>query len=165
MRSLTDMYSSKKILHLLLLLFTSVALVGCDSNDDEEGAGDAEQFLGSWRIVSAADQDGQRDQTAIFAALGTLTINLNEDESYTLVLEYTDPDTPDLTIGGTYTVNEVSSRLILSVQLEGLPQVDLTLMYNFNSDTEVELTADATTLALLLGAELDGNVILVAQKQ
>ncbi len=164
MRSLTDMYSLKKTLFLLILTLVSVALVGCDSNDEEE-TGDAERFLGSWRIVSAADQDGQRDQTAVFSALGTLTLTLNEDASYALVLQYTDPDTPDLPIGGDYTVNEVSSRLILSVQLEGLPTVDLTLTYKFNSDTEVELTADATTLRLLLGAELDGSVILVAQKQ
>lgn len=149
----------------MLVLFASVALVGCDSNDDDEGGSDAETFLGAWQIVSAADQGGTRDQTAIFSALGTLTVTLNEDQSYTLVLNYVDPQTDDLSIGGTYTVNEVSSRLVLSVQLEGLPQVDLTLTYNFLSDTEVEFTADATTLAILLGAELDGDVILNAQKQ
>ncbi len=159
------MKTSNRIFKLLLVLFASVALVGCDSSDDEDAGSDAETFLGAWQIVSAADQGGMRDQTAIFSALGTLTVTLNEDQSYSLVLNYADPQTDDLAITGTYSVNEVSSRLVLSVQLEGLPQVDLTLSYNFISDTEVDFTADATTLAILLGAELDGEMVLNAQKQ
>ena len=100
--------------------------VGCDSNeDDDEDAGDAERFIGSWEIVSAADQGGMRDQTAVFSALGTLTVTLNDDGSYALVLQYTDPATPDLTVPGVYTVNESTNRLILTVQLPDLPQVDL----------------------------------------
>ncbi len=159
------MKASNKIFKLLLVLFASVALVGCDSSDDDEGGNDAERFLGAWDIVSAADQGGERDQTAIFSALGVLTVTLNEDQSYSLVLVYADPETEDLAITGTYTVNDASSRLVLSVQLEGLPQVDLSLTYNFLNDIQVEFTADATTLAILLGAELEGNVVLVAEKR
>ncbi len=159
------MHTSKKIIKLLLVLFASVALIGCDSNEDEDDTGDAETFLGAWEIVSAADQGGQNDQTDVFAALGTLTITLNDDGTYSLVLVYADGQTPDLTITGNYAVNESSSTLVLSIQLEGLPQVDLPLEYSFRSDTEVEFTADATTLTILLGAQLDGSVVLVAQKQ
>ena len=65
---------------------------------------------------------------------------------------------------GTYSVNESSERLVLGVQLEGLPQVDLTLDYVFNSDTDVEFTTDAATLVILLGAQLEGNVVLVSRK-
>lgn len=146
------------------MIVVAFAYAGCDSNEDEGDGGDAERFIGTWEIVSAADQGGARDQTAVFSALGTLTVALNDDASYALVLQYTD-DTPDLTVPGIYTVNESTSRLILTVQLPDLPQVDLSLTYRFISDTQVEFTADATTLAILLGAELEGNVILVADKR
>ncbi len=159
------MLKSNWVLKFCVVLLASVAMIGCDSGGDGEGDGDAEQFLGVWRVVSAADQDGQRDQTAVFTMLGTFTLTLNDDQSYALRLVYADGETPDLVVPGTYSVNESSSRLVLGVQLEGLPAVDLTLNYVFNSDTEVEFTTDAATLGILLGATLEGNVVLVAQRQ
>lgn len=160
----TAMLKSNLILKFCVVLLASVALVGCDSGGDNEEAGDAERFLGVWQIVSAADQGGARDQTAVFSMLGTFTLTLNEDQSYTLMLEYADGETPALVVPGTYAVNTSSSTLVLGVQLEGLPQVDLELDYAFNGDDEVEFTADAATLVILLGAQLEGDVVLVGQK-
>ena len=149
----------------LVFLFAGMALlVGCDSGDsDDEGPTDAERFIGEWTVVSAADQDGQRDQTAVFANLGTMTVTLNDTGNYSLLLVYNDPTQDDLLLNGPYTVNDAGKQLILTVSFQGLT-VDLPFTYNFVSDTSVELTVDGPTLSLLLGAPLEGNVVLVIQK-
>ena len=164
------MYTPKKILLLLMVLLVSVSLVGCDTTKDE-GTSDAELFLGNWLIVEARDQDGVRDQTAVLAALGALSIELTQDGMYTLAFKYTDPQTPDAVISEAYTVNDSSSRLLLVIQIPNLPPQNLPVDYSFNSDTEVELTIDGTLLAILLNQgsavniALEGGVVLVGQKQ
>ena len=96
MQTLTAMLKTNIALKFCVVLLASIALVGCDSGGDNDESGDAERFLGVWEIVSAADQGGQRDQTAVFSMLGTFTLTLNEDQSYTLRLVYADGETPDL---------------------------------------------------------------------
>ncbi|MFK7844153.1 MAG: hypothetical protein AB8G77_02555 [Rhodothermales bacterium] len=153
------------------MLFASVALVGCDTTDDEGDVEDAARFLGEWTVVEARDQDGDRDQTEVLSALGTLTIDLNADGAYSIEFLFTDPQIEDAVISETYTVDEVASDLILVVQIPGLPPQDLPLDYSFSNDSEVELTIEGTLLGFLLGQgqdidiEFEGNVILVAQKQ
>ena len=158
------MFISKISRTFFYTLIAAVALVGCDSNDgDDEGPSDAERFLGTWAVVSAADQDGARDQTAVFSGLGVLSVDLKDDGTYSLLLQYNDPAEEDLSLMGPYTVNSAGGQLILTVSLSGLT-VNLPFAYEFLSDTSVELTVDGPTLSLLLGAALEDNVVLGIQK-
>lgn len=160
------MHILRKNISVFLVLLATMAFIGCDSTDSEDN-GDAARFLGPWTIASVADQGGQRDQTGIISSLGTLGLTINDDQTFGLLLQYADPDAEDLALGGTYSLNEGASRLTLNVQLEDLPPIALPLNYVFNSDSEVEFTiesAAATTLTILLGAELEGDVVLVARK-
>jgi hypothetical protein len=152
---------------LAFVFFAALLIIGCDTSDDDDESVDAEKFLGTWTVTSAADMGGDRDVSAAIAALGTLSVLFEDDQSYVLTLVYADGTTPDLNISGIYTVNEASDRVVLSIQLEGLPQVDLNLDYAFVSDTVVEFTADGLTIGLLLGeaaSGLEGDVVLTAQK-
>lgn len=160
------MFKPGNFAKLTFMLLACYFMTGCDTSTEGDGS-DAARFLGSWVVTSAADMGGSRDVTSTINMLGTLTITLNEDETYLLGLEYSDGVTEDLNIPGSYTVNEVTSRLILSVQLEGQPKVDLSLDYVFVSDEEVEFTIDGITVGLLLGSAgsgLEGSVVLTAEK-
>jgi len=151
---------------LAFVLTLSLMSVGCD-NSSNNGTTDAERFLGTWAITAAADQGGDRDVTQIFSALGNLSVSLKDDQTYLLHLEYADGVTPDLDLTGNYAVNESESRLVLSIQLEGAPQVNLNMEYVFQSDTVVEFTVNSLTIGILLGdagSLLEGDVILTAQK-
>ena len=158
------MLISKISYTFLFLLLASIAAVGCDSDpNEEEETTDAERFLGNWAVVSAADQDGARDQTAVFSSLGVMTVDLAENGTFSLLLQYNDPAEPDLSLAGPYTVNSAGKQLVLTIDFQGLT-VNLPFAYVFNSDTEVELTVDGPTLALLLNAPLEGNVVLGIRK-
>ena len=157
------MFSSRISYKLFFILVASLALTACDSNDDEGDPTDAERFLGNWTVVSAADQNGNRDQTQVFSSLGVMTVNLNQGNQYALLLNYTDPAEDDLALNGPYTVNETGRRLILTVSLDGLT-VDLPFEYAFVDDSTVDLTVDGTVLGALLGTTLEDNVVLRIQK-
>lgn len=161
------MFKSNQFAKLTYLLLIGCLAAGCSTTDPEGDGSDAERFIGSWTVTSAADMNGERDVTTTIDALGTLSFTLNADETYLLSLQYADGVTEDLDIPGNYTVNEVSKRLVLSVQVEGQPRVDLTLPYEFVDDSEVKLTVDGLTVGILLGpagSSLEGGVELTAKK-
>ncbi len=156
-----------KNINVFLLLVAMVAFAGCDSNGDDGDGDDAARFLGAWTISSIADQGGQRDQTSIVSDLGVLRLTMNDDQTFGLNLQYLDPEAEDLALAGTYVLNEGSTRLTLNVQLDDLPTIALPFTYMFLNDIQVEFTIDAaaaTTLTILLGAPLEGDVVLLANK-
>lgn len=161
------MFKSKLFAKLTFILLAGWFIVGCDTTDPEGDGSDAARFIGGWTVTSAADMGGARDVTSTINALGTLSFTLNEDETYLLSLQYADGETEDLDIPGNYTVNEVGKRLVLSVQVEGQPEIDLILPYEFVDDSEVKLTVDGITVSILLGpagSSLEGGVELTAEK-
>ena len=154
---------------LLYVLIASLVFVGCDTNDDEEGSDTpaAELFLGNWEVVSAADMDGSRDQTAIFADQGVLSIDFEESGDFMLTFDIADEAEDDLAVEGPFTVTESSMSVSLQVSLNGLT-VALPFTYRFINDDRVELTTSdpsiAATIGLLLGATLEGNAVLVLDR-
>ena len=158
------MIASSVLNRIFLLLIAAVVFVGCDSNDEEDTpAADAERFVGNWIVVAAADQDGVRDQTAVFADLGELTVNLSDVQDFVLALDYTDPMTDDLSLSGPYSLTESSSTLALTVTASGIT-VDLPFQYRFINDDTVELTTNGATIGLLLNTPLEGDVVLTLER-
>ena len=148
---------------LFLLLIVSSLVMGCDSNGDDDPAPDAERFIGEWSVVSASDQGGSRDQTTVFSSLGVLSLNFNETD-FSLLLVYTDTSTEDLSVSGPYSVAESSGTITLTVTVEGFGSVPLAFDYEFASDDEVQLSGDSAVLDLILGAGLEGVVVLTLQR-
>ena len=157
------MTASNVFYKILFLLIAALVVVGCDSTDDEEPAADAERFVGNWVVVSAADQDGVRDQTPVFADLGELTVDLSENQDFVLALNYTDPMTDDLMLSGPYSLTESSNTLALTVTASGIT-VDLPFQYMFINDDTVELTTNGATIGLLLNTPLEGDVVLTLER-
>ncbi len=155
----------KRIQHILpalaFLLLVFVA-VGCDSAEE---ISDLEQFIGSWELTGASDEEG--DKTALFSELGSLTLNLEDDGSHVLAVEIAAPEEDDVILAGTYTVNEAARQLLLAVTFGGLP-VSLAFDYVIEDEDTIVLTANSTVLAALLGAEagslLEGDVTLTIER-
>ena len=165
---------SNKILKSLSLGLLSLMVItlfaGCDSTEEEELSA-IERFLGTWAVTTAADQDGARDQTAAFAALGQFGLVLNDDESYVLSIITPATDDEDTVLPGSFIVNESASRLVLSVVAPGIPAgTELTFNYAFDSDNVVMLTIDSFTLGILAAAitgespDWEGNIVLTLNK-
>jgi hypothetical protein len=142
-----------------MLVFVAV---GCDSGED---VSDLEQFIGSWVLTGASDEAG--DKTALFAALGSLTLSLEDDGSHVLAVDIADPEEEDVSLAGTYTVNEAARQLLLAVTFGGQP-VSLTFDYVIEDEDTIVLTANSALLAVLLGAEagslLEGDVTLTIER-
>jgi hypothetical protein len=163
------MYTPRFILDRLfrsvlpLMLIAGLLATGCDSGDEDQS--DLERFLGTWELTRAADMGGTRDQTAVFESLGVLTLEVGEDGTFILGLNYIDVEEEDLSLGGDYTVNEAIRTLILLVDQEGL-QVPLSFTYTCEDDETALLYIDSTTLRLLLGSavEIEGTVELTIEK-
>ncbi|MEZ4699660.1 MAG: hypothetical protein R2834_04980 [Rhodothermales bacterium] len=147
---------------LVATLLLSFMATGCDSSEDPT---DLSQFIGSWRLVSASDDTG--DKTAVFAALGSLTLDLNEDGTHVLAVDLTDPEADDVNLAGTYTVNDIAQQLLLAITFSGVP-FNLTFDYVIQDADTVVLTANSTVIAALLGAEagalLEGDVTLTIER-
>ncbi|MBX2820111.1 MAG: hypothetical protein KTR29_10535 [Rhodothermaceae bacterium] len=164
------MFAPKLINKFLYVLIASLIVVGCDSSDDDDGGGDtpaAELFQGSWEVVSAADMGGSRDQTAVIADRGVLSIGFDDAEMYTLAFDFVDEAEEDLGVDGVYAISESNMSVTLTVSLNGL-SVPLGFNYRFIDDDRVELTtveaSIAATIGLLLGASLEGNAVLVLDR-
>ncbi len=150
-----------------LCLMASLVLLGCDSNDDsdDELSPDAELLVGDWTVTSAADQGGERDQTSVFASLGILSLALNEDNTFTLLLQYTDPDTDDLNLQGTYEVRDADDRLDLTLVVDTIGEIEISFSYSIIDESNVELrSSDSALFSLLLGIDFEGDIILTLQK-
>ena len=128
---------------------------------------EVERFLGNWDFIAAADQEGQRDVTALIDDVGDLSIRLNEDARFRWFIQFTAPPEEDLVLNGPYEVNEAISRLVLTLNINGL-SIRLPFQYSFINDTILDLTTSdpsvANTLGLLLGVTLEGNTVLRLQK-
>ncbi len=155
----------KRIQHILpklaFLLFVFVA-VGCDNAGETS---DMEQFVGFWALTSASDEGG--DKTALFSALGSLTLSLDEDGSHVLAVDIADPEEDDVSLAGTYTVNEATRQLLLAVPFGG-SSFSLPFDYEIEDADTVILTGDSFVLGNLLGAEaaslLEGDVTLTIER-
>ena len=164
--------SAPKLLNkFLYVLIASLVFVGCDSNEDDgdDGADTpaAELFVGDWEVTSASDMDGARDQTAIFAGQGVLSILFEDAGTFMLAYDYVDEAEEDLAVQGPYSLTESSMTVSLEVSLNGL-SVALPFTYRFINDDTVELTTSepniAATIGLLLGESLEGNAVLVLER-
>lgn len=163
--NVTEMHTLKNISRFMLALMMLVVLNGCDSGD-EESNGDAKRFFGVWTIDKVADQGGQRDRTALFDALGTLTLTLSVDERYSLLIDFMDQAAQDVALEGVYSVDGDADELILTISAAGLPPTQVPFSYSFKSETEVELTASSLLLGPLLGdnIQLEGQLVMTASK-
>lgn len=144
------------------LALLGMVVMGCDSTDD---VSDLERFYGSWALVSATDDAG--DKTAVFAQLGTLTLDLDEDGTHVLAVDLVDPEAEDVNLTGDYTVNEGPMELRLGITFDGVP-LSLTFGYGFEDEDTATLTAGSTLIATLLGPEagalLEGDVVITIQR-
>ena len=165
------MIAPKLLNRFLCVLLASLVVVGCDSNEDDEdgseGSSAAELFVGSWEVTSAADMGGTRDQSAIFADQGMLSVDFVEEGTFMLVFDNLDEMEQDLSLEGPYTISESDMSVSLQVSINDLPFA-LPFTYRFVSDDTVELTTIdpniAVTIGILLDAALDGNVVLVLER-
>ncbi|MDZ4699559.1 MAG: hypothetical protein SH809_07630 [Rhodothermales bacterium] len=146
-------------LAFFLLVFVAV---GCDGTEDTS---DLEQFIGTWELTGASDEEG--DKTAVFSQLGTLTLSLEEEGSHALTVDIVAPEEEDVSLAGTYTVNEATRQLLLAVTFSGVP-FSLGFDYVIEDADTIVLTADSTVLVALLGAEagslLTGDVTLTIER-
>ena len=73
-------------LRLLPLLLLALAAAGCDSTGDELTL-DADFYVGSWTLVSIADDSG--DRTAeIQTLLDDLAVDFESDRSFQLIADF-----------------------------------------------------------------------------
>lgn len=144
------------------LLMLALVSIGCDS---EEEADDLARLIGAWELTSAADEEG--DKTAVFAALGTLELDLDDDGTHQLSVDLVDPEADDVALSGTYTVNDAAEQLLLAITFSGVP-FNLTFDYTFEDDDTVVLTAGNTVIVALLGdaagSLLQGDVTLTIER-
>ena len=157
----------RKVVPLVLVMLAAGLWSGCDSASDDDPT-DSELFVGTWNVVRV--EDAQGDQTAVFQQAGDLSITFDE-ENYTLTFDSADGQN-DIELPGPYTVNEATSRLTLTVTnpLGDPPTLPVVLVYDFDSDEEMELTVDQVTWLLLeaalasAGVDLQGDVTLTLEK-
>jgi hypothetical protein len=137
-----------------------LAVSGCDSTDTS----DLDRFIGTWTLTEARDAEG--DKTAVFAALGSLTLTLNDDDTHLLEIDLTDPEGEDVSLPGTYTVSEVEQLLQLAITFGGVP-VNLPFDYSIEDEDTIVLTAGSAVIVALLGEAgslLVGDVTLTIER-
>lgn len=154
------MYTLRKLLFSALAVFTLVAFVGCDSDDDDDPA---DVFVGAWTVTSITDGDG--DQTAAFGQVAnSLDVTFADDGTFDLVLDYNDianaAGQADLAVDGTYTATD--TRLSLTV-----PALGATLPFDYNvvNNDQVGLSAPAAIVNAAFGTSYVGNVTLTVTRR
>lgn len=151
----------RKLPVFVLALLLGLAAVGCDSNEDDES--DADRIMGTWNLVSIADD--VEDQTAGFAGLANgLKVTFNGDGTFILNLDYKDDSgRDDVQLPGTYSINESSQELTLSVPIL---QSELLFDYDFDSDDQISLSAAAPFINAVFNPTTDyvGTVDIVVRR-
>lgn len=130
----------------LLALALLTTTVGCDSNDDDSS--DADVFAGNWVVVGISDDEG--DKTAGFGQLvDAATVNFTEGGSFTLDVDYNAAaeagGVSDVTLSGTYVVDEGANTLSLNVG-----QLALVFDYAIQNNDRIQVTTNANLFNLAL---------------
>ena len=145
---------------IILGLIVAIALVGCDSNEDD--LTDAEIFVGNWTLVSISDAEG--DQTQGFAGLAeSLDINFTADGEFTLLLDYReDSGRQDLPLQGTYELNEGANTLVLNIAAGPSPP----FTYDIENEDEISLSSQAEIVNTLFNptTPYEGTVRVVIRR-
>ena len=155
-------------LRLPLLLLALVAASGCDST--EEIVLNADFYVGTWTLVSVADDSG--DRTAeVTGFLDDLAVDFESDRSFALVADFSElvnaAGQADVALDGTYQATAAARTLSLIVDADGMPFAP-TFQVDAESEDAVTLTAPAVIVQQLLGAlqiAFDGNVVLGIARQ
>ncbi len=144
---------------LLLLGWIS----GCDSNNND-GPSDAEIFVGEWGVARITDADG--DQTEAFLSLvDSFLTSLRADGTFDITIDYNDAANAagqnDIDVSGTYTVNESSNTVTLTVANVGA----LPLSYMIENNDRITISGNALLINLAFGTNYTGTVALTIARQ
>ena len=144
---------------VVALLFGLVS-IGCDSNEDD--LTDAEIFIGSWTVVEVNDEEG--DKTDVFQeGVQDFNATINADGTYSLVVDFVDPQRPDVPLQGTYVVDEGGK----TIRLNAGPQV-LSFEYDIESEDRIDLSVNEVIVVGAFGAHpdtYDGRVTFTLDRQ
>lgn len=138
-----------------LALLLAVVSVGCDSADDDPSH--AEIFIGTWTLVGLEDDGG--DKLSQFGQIAnSFEATLEPDNDFVIDVDYKEElGFEDLTIPGTYSVNEDDRNLVLTVSGVGAPA----FAYEIENDDRIELSANAAIVNTLFGSEAyEGTVFI-----
>ncbi len=162
----SDLKSGKRTMTrrtLSIVALLAFLVVGCDSNDD--GPSDAERFVGTWTATGIRDSNG--DQSGEFVALvNSLTAVFqagDEDPAFLITVDYKDDSgREDVTLGGTYAVDDGPRTLTLTI--EG---ASFAFNYVFQSDTQANLSSNAAFVTRIFrpSTPYEGTVTITVQKQ
>ena len=132
-----------------LMLFSLIVFTACDSDSNDDSTSVSDQFVGGWQLGGLSDGDG--DRTAAFAqGYEAITIAFTDAGAVTLSVNAADINpVGDSSYTGTWSVEESSSTLTVSLSVAGTP-TPLSFTYDFINDNTVALTASSST-SLLLG--------------
>jgi hypothetical protein len=139
----------RKLPVFLLALFVALTSIGCDSNEDDDLT-DAEIFIGTWTVVEIHDDEG--DKTSIFEeGVNNFSATLNTDNTYSLIVNFVDPQRTDIQLSGTYTI-EPGDMLILRANL-GAGELPILFQYDIDSENRIDLTIQDTFVEAIFGTE------------
>lgn len=145
---------------IILGLFALVLwAAGCDSNggDGEEQLSAAEKILGAWDLTTVTDGAGDQTPTFLENFVG-IDVTFKGDQTYTLNVNARD-DAQDVTLDGSYVINEATSTVSLTVTFAGT-QIPLSLNFEFVNDDTLRMSGPASLLNAVLGTTLEGDVSL-----
>lgn len=121
----------RKLPVFVFALLLAIAATGCDS---EEDLTESEILVGSWTVVEVSDDEG--DKTQVFEqGIDDFSATLRADGTYSLSVDYVDPQRPSTNLQGTYTVDEGGNDLIL---VAGPNQ--LSFDYDIESENRIHLS-------------------------
>ncbi|MEX0821856.1 MAG: hypothetical protein WD021_06900 [Rhodothermales bacterium] len=150
----------RKLSACCLALAVALVAIGCDSGTDDETS-DAELFVGTWTMT--AFEDGEGDRMPFFGQIANgLTATLTASGEFSIFVDYKPASGNDpTTIPGTYTVDEGAKSLVLSPPSgQNIP-----FSYEFQTDTSVDLSANAAFVNGLFGTDIyQGTVTLTIEK-
>lgn len=149
----------RKLPAFFFALLVALTSIGCDSDSTDDDLTDAEIIVGDWTLVELFDQNGDRDMRPVFELIANgLTATLRSDNTFDVLVDYADQE--DLTVVGTYTIDESTNRLELDTGDAIAP-----FTYDIESENRMTLSADAAFVNELFGAELfEGTVQIGIQK-
>jgi hypothetical protein len=138
----------RKLPVFLLALFVALTSIGCDSNEDDPT--DAEIFIGTWTVVEVRDSEG--DKTSVFdEGVNNFSATLNSDNTYSLIVDFLDPERTDIPLTGTYTI-EPGDVLILRANL-GAGELLLPFQYDIESENRINLSISESFVEAIFGTE------------
>lgn len=143
-----------------LALLVGLISIGCDSAEDDRS--DAEIFIGTWSVVEVSDDEG--DKTDVFEeGIQEFSATIEADGTYSLLVDFVDPQRPDVPLQGTYELREGDSQIILSAG-----PIDLNFGYDIESDDRIDLSINEVFVQQVFGAQpetYDGTVTFTVARQ